>query len=514
MRLVAAGLCVLISRTPAVSADPGPMPPDPSQAAVPVRQEDPEAEARALLERAEQLASEEHFAEARALYKRLADRYAETAAGKVGARRSLPSAFVGWADIVRHAPSRNRIDVVLMGEGYTLEHQKAFDKLAEDVPRLFERQRTFREYWSTFNFLRANLVSADDGVDGFGREYDTALDGKTLATFAGHVGIDHAKVKAMLAEMPEQDGLAIVYVKLGVLGTGGGGTAVIGGMSATTTVHEWGHAFAGLSDEYDTQQAHYSGLVRSGINISATEDPKTVPWKHWIEAKHPSVGVYEGAGGRVRDAWRPTASGCVMQSGEFFCPVCQEALVLRIYSIVDPIDECSPAPPPPGIREPIVVKDEPGEIRVRVLKPESHDLEVRWWVLPEARWPESTGGVDRSGPEGGDRPGAGGDSRGGTGTGVAPPERPKPRGRFGDRRDRGPLAPISDKPASVSRIDADGVHVLRLKPTELEPGRYKVVCRVRDTTLLPDERWPWVLKDEHGLLESERVWWVLVHGRR
>ncbi|MEO6710412.1 MAG: M64 family metallopeptidase [Planctomycetota bacterium] len=138
-----------------------------------------------------------------------------------------------------------------MGDGYELSHMKAFDKLAGDIPPLFERKEPFHEYWSYFNFLRASLVSGENGVDGFGREYDTALDAKTLNTFAGHVGIDAARVRMVLEQIPEHDGLAICFVKNGVAGTGGGGFATIGGRSADTTIHEWGHAFAGLADEYE-----------------------------------------------------------------------------------------------------------------------------------------------------------------------------------------------------------------------------------------------------------------------
>ena len=68
--------------------------------------------------------------------------------------------------------------------------------------------------------------------------------------------------------------------------------------------------------------------------------------------------------------------GCVMSNGEFFCVVCQEALVLRIYSIVDPIESCSPAAVPQGIREPYKVGEEPLELRVQVMKPATHALEV------------------------------------------------------------------------------------------------------------------------------------------
>ena len=47
-------------------------------------------------------------------------------------------------------------------------------------------------------------------------------------------------------------------------------------------------------------------------------------------------------------------------------------------------------------------------------------------------------------------------------------------------------------------------------PAGRKPGRYRVVCRVRDTTLLAGEEWPWVLRDERHLLRSERAWWVVV----
>lgn len=54
------------------------------------------------------------------------------------------------------------------------------------------------------------------------------------------------------------------------------------------------------------------------------------------------------------------------------------------------------------------------------------------------------------------------------------------------------------------------MRVLKLRAKDLEPGRYRVVCRVRDTTKVKGDRHPWVLADEHDLLVSERAWWVEV----
>jgi hypothetical protein len=434
----------------------------------------------ALFARAEELACAGRHVDARALYKRIARAYPETPAGKRARARTEPSAFLAACPLVDHGPAANRVDLVILGDGYEADHLRAFDELADDVPPLFERVEPFREYWSYFNVLRGVCVSADAGVDGFGRDYDTLFGGYTLATDAGHVGIDARRVRAVLEQIPGSDELAVVFVKLGVAGTGSPGTAVIGGRDARTTIHEFGHAFAQLGDEYSTR-THDRGAVRDSINVSSTDDEERVPWRHWLAARHPSVGVYEGAAGRPQDAWRPTASGCVMNDGEAFCPVCREALVLRIYSIVDPIDAVDPPAPPPGIREPLVFSGDALEIEVRTMRPASHDLEVSWWLEDARRYPI---------------------------TPTEPGQTTVAQTLSADRRFRRPLTPRQDPPTQHGRTGKDALSTLRLSRSELEPGQYRVTCRVRDPTQLRGEKFPWVLADDKNVLESERVWWV------
>ena len=340
--------------------------------------------------RAEELACKGRHADARSLYGRIAKKYPGTSEAARAAERTLPSALLGSCKLVDNGPSENRVDVVLFGDGYELDHQKAFDKLAADVPPFFDRVEVFREYWSYFNFIRGVCLSAEAGVDGFGREYDTLFNAHTLGTDAGHVGIDVGRVHELLRQIPGSDGIAVVYVKLGVLGTGGGGVATIGGREEGTTVHEFGHAFAGLGDEY-ASHTHKRGAPSDGINVAASEDEERCPWRHWLEARHPSVGLYEGACGQPQDAWRPTASGCVMNDGQEFCPVCREALVLRIYSLVDPIESATPPAPGPYVREPVILLEGRTEFRVQVMQPASHRLEVSWWLESAARYPVSPG---------------------------------------------------------------------------------------------------------------------------
>lgn len=432
--------------------------------------------------RAEELACKGRHADARSLYERIAKKYPGTPEAARAAVRSQASALLGSCKLIDNGPSENRVDVVLLGDGYELDHQKAFDKLAADVPPFFDRVEVFREYWSYFNFHRGVCLSAEAGVDGFGREYDTLFNAHTLGTDAGHVGIDAKRVHEILRDIPGSDGIAVVYVKLGVLGTASGGVATIGGREEGTTVHEFGHAFAGLGDEYSSH-THKRGKPSDGINVAASEDEERSPWRHWLEARHPSVGMYEGACGQPQDAWRPTASGCVMNDGQEFCPVCREAIVLRIYSLVDPIERAEPPAPGAYVREPVLLTQGSSEFRVEVLQPASHRLEVSWWLESSARYPVSLS--DEGVP-------------------VAPRAAPR------SRPERGPLAPMSEKPTRRGRAESDGESTLRLLHDELAPGLYRITCRVRDTTELPGERFPWVLKDDRGLLESERIWWLEV----
>ncbi|MDE0904495.1 MAG: M64 family metallo-endopeptidase [Planctomycetota bacterium] len=435
--------------------------------------------------KAEGYARKLQFKGAQVAYTRLARAHPETAAGRLAAQRSQPSAFLGWDWVLHNGDSANRIDIVLMGEGYQLGEMKGFVKLAEDVPGFFARNRLLGAYSTYFNFVRADLVSADNGVDGFGRDYDTALNGRTLNTNAGHVGIDTKAAWDMLRQLPEHDGQAIVFVRNGVLGTGGGGIATIGGKNIKTAVHEFGHSFGGLGDEYATE-THKRGSPRRGINVTNDGDPKKAPWAHFIEAKIRRVGMYEGASGQVRGAWKPTSSGCIMESGEFFCPVCTEALILRMYSVLDPIDASSPVAHPRQSKKELVLTADGLEFSVQPLRPTTHQLDVDWYVLPEREAPLGAPNPDRASA------------------------RRYTKKQAGQRRQPGRLPLMKTKPWRAKRSARTGASVLKLKLSKLEPGRYRVICRVKDSTQPRGERKPLVIKDSGGLLESERAWWVRV----
>ena len=113
-------------------------------------------------------------------------------------------------------------------------------------------------------------------------------------------------------------------------------------------VHEFGHAFGGLADEYYSSKVTYNDFYPPGIepwepNITALLNPKNLKWKALVtpgtpiptppdSAKYGNVvGAFEGAGYVAKGLYRPTLNSCIMfrKQSKKYCPVCQQA-ILRV----------------------------------------------------------------------------------------------------------------------------------------------------------------------------------------
>ncbi len=428
-----------------------------------------------LLARARTLNDQGSYDAALRVLEQIVRKHADSPEGAIARELSAGNAFLRVAPLEQQGPPENRVDVFVLSEGYTRESQDNFDTAAKNTVRIFFKNETLETYRRYFNFHRMNVSSAEDGVDYDRRSYDTAMDGKRTNYAQGQVTVDHGAVHRFLRHAPEAEGLAIVIVKRGNLGTGGGGVAVVGGGPSNTVIHEWGHAFAGLLDEYTTDVG-YGGDVRGSANVSARPEPENAPWKHWLDAGARGVGVYEGAAGRLKGAWKSNRGGCAMDSGSDFCRVCREETVLRIYQRVSPIDAREPA----ADRVTIDARGRE-DFTVVPLRPDGHDLRVEWTIRKlevGEKLPAPT-----------------------SGTGVAA------RGRAAFRDNTGLEAPKGEalRPRSDTGRDRSTV---TLSATKLGPGTFELTARVVDPT--PKDDLPWVIRDPRKLLEDRAVWWVEV----
>ncbi len=155
--------------------------------------------------------------------------------------------------------------------------------------------------------------------------------------------------------------------------------------SAEIALHELGHSFALLVDEYGGPPPPSCALTESSAANATVETRRnSIKWNVWIDEATsiptggPSTalpGLYEGARYCDRGMFRPTYNSKMRSLGVPFEQVNVEAHVKRIYNLVSPIDAVSPEPGAVEVRQ--------GETRpfsVDVLSPSTHGMDIGWSI--------------------------------------------------------------------------------------------------------------------------------------
>ncbi len=462
-------------------------------------------EASDLLEKARLAGDAGQFDKADGFYRKILEVAPSSAAAEVARERLQPNAILRVQTLEENGDPKNRIDLFVLGDGYTREKkfQKLFDQGARETLKYFAQAPVYRRYRTYFNFHAMNVASHEDGVDARGKDYDTALGAFESGASQGQVAVDHQRVNEFLSKDPRAEGFAVVLVRLGTLGTGGGGVAVCGGVPSNTVIHEFGHAFGNLLDEY-TSDVGYTGPVPRGYNVANDPDPAKAPWKHWLDAKTNGIGMFPGAAGRSQGAWRGSASGCAMSSGPSYCLICREAITAHVYDVVSPIDDATP-------HHDVLLAEKGRPVVIEVVPMEpvgSPKLEVTFTIEATQDRFERGSVLDLDRPLG-TAPSTGTDEWGfDDGLGSA-------SGGFGgyyawDRPSRFGKAPepaLKGAPLRVARVrgpDKRTAYQVEIDASNLDAGNYYVRTVVTDPT-------DWVIKPEWlPLLSDSRTWRVQV----
>jgi len=456
------------------------------------------------------------FKEAQAAFRAVVAKYPNSVHAHDCEMRGGDNCYMGCVKIWESGPPARRIDVSVMGDGFQIDdkQQKEEEVWARDCLKVLASEKAYDEYENYFNYYYVRLVSKDEGVDEVisdaevekrkqkgkkdkkPKEFNTAIDCKAAGP-QHQVMADHDLVYQWLeyanhdAPGCGDDGLVIAFAKFGQLGMAelGNGLANCGRPSDSVTVHEFGHAFIGLLDEYANQPGPPTYKIRA---INATTDRNDVPWQHFIDKKWKGMppGGVEGGATFKTGVWRPGPS-CAMNSagaGMGYCPPCREACVLRIYATVNPIDKISADP----YVQMKCMDGDASEIVVTPMQPKSHELTCEWYVDrvpdsdPEPKRPKDDETFDGT-----------------------PKVRNGSRGSSGRAEGRDPAdyegAPLGQK-SDLGRVQ----HKSKSEPTKfffptgkLGVGRWQVTCVVKD----PCE---WVVKDALHLLEERETFFVKV----
>lgn len=445
--------------------------------------------ARAVWQKAQGELSADEYKKAKGTFEACAAAFPDTEYGEKAAQILKGNCYLKTNDLILSGPSDNRIDVVIMPDGYLWEDQPMFNNKVREGKTFFTNFPAIKEYVNYWNFYWMSISSNSRKIPAPGQPSDTAL-GSTLSGGNGLPLADRTKVLAMLRNSPVNDSLAIVFASEGGGGTGGGGIGIFGGDPGDILIHEFfGHAFTGVGDEY-TRNLGQQPLTTPCINVAITDDPKLVPWAHWIEAGRERIGVFLGGNGHETGHWRPTPGQCNLADGGAFCAVCREEFLLKMYSYVNPIDEATPNTAP---IEHVLKEDT--EITLLPMKPLSAHLKVEFFftritegdsvVADTLQYPPLA-----CAPRNGVMDIAGGS-----------------RPRLWKRRSVELPAIYGSRVVPVLQPQADGNvrYLINLKDLKqkLVPGKYQLAARVWDTS-------DWVILDPMHLMEERRFWEINV----
>lgn len=255
--------------------------------------------------------------------------------------------------------SRDAIDVAILAEGYTCDEAETFYRDAQEACDELLRYEPFASYRNRFNIVAVALESLESGVSipHAGVWKKTALS-SSFDTFYSNRYLTTLRLKQM------NDAIAgIPYEHIIILANtdnyGGGGiynsytlTAAHHRLFKPVTVHEFGHSFAALADEYfyddQYEEFYHPGIEPWEQNITTLADfgakwadmlpegtPVPTPSKDLAPTDMQHIGVYEGGGYQSKGVYRPYMD-CRMRTNEVpeYCKVCERAItrVIRFYT--------------------------------------------------------------------------------------------------------------------------------------------------------------------------------------
>lgn len=276
-----------------------------------------------------------------------------------------------WKYLHQGGTTEKCIDVVIVPEGYSADEIELFYKDAEIAVKSLFEHHPFKTMQDRFNIVAVELASRDNKVsvplEGLWTETALSSQFSTFYTDRYLTTLRLRQLHDKLAGVPYEH--IIILANTDVYGGGG----IYNSYTLTTAhhaqfepvvVHEFGHSFGGLADEYyydDQYEQYYNSETEPWEPNITTRVDFEGKWKDMIPpkveqptpvpvddprspmtdkqkkavAKLPPVGLYEGGGYMSKGVWRGSFD-CRMHTNTYpeFCPVCRRSLerIIRFYT--------------------------------------------------------------------------------------------------------------------------------------------------------------------------------------
>ncbi|MFA5834514.1 MAG: M64 family metallopeptidase [Bacteroidota bacterium] len=294
--------------------------------------------------------------------------------------------------LLENGPTEKRINIVFLSEGYTALQLTQYIVDATNDLNSFLNTPPNSSYKNFFNAFAISVASTDSGSDHPSRNvfrntyFNSTFDTYGIARLVSIDGEGANKVQTLLQSlMPDYD---IVIIIVNDLEYGGsGGTFAITSINSSaleTVVHELGHSFAGLGDEYSSPYPGYPDTEEPNTTKETVREK--IKWNSWISNTTPLptpktsqygsvVGLFEGAHYQSSGWFRPKLN-CKMQTlGVKFCEVCSETFIKSFYRLLRPIESFSPVNPSISISDTQSVL-----LSISNIKPAGSGIKTEWFI--------------------------------------------------------------------------------------------------------------------------------------
>jgi hypothetical protein len=215
-----------------------------------------------------------------------------------------PKTFTMFDVMINGSPDK-KVDILILGDGYALGDMEKFRKDAKHFSETLFSCQPFKNRKNDFNVRAMEVISVESGIDMPDKNVwkNTAL-GSMYNTFASarYILTEDNRALRDIAGTALYDFITILVNDNRY---GGGGIFNLYTTSFTQTakvgqewemdyvyVHEFGHCFAGLGDEYYSSQVSYIDFYPKGVepwepNITRTNTVETLKWRSLISYNTP-----------------------------------------------------------------------------------------------------------------------------------------------------------------------------------------------------------------------------------
>ncbi|MBR0177318.1 MAG: T9SS type A sorting domain-containing protein [Bacteroidales bacterium] len=259
-------------------------------------------------------------------------------------------------DVMVNGSPESKVDIVILPEGYTAAEMPKFQQDCQNLANVFAQAEPFASHINDFNFRAVMAPSEESGIDipASHTWVRTILNAHFYTFYIDRYCTtrNYFAVKDVAANAPYDQ----IYILVNSDQYGGGGfynfysMSTAGNMSVSDViVHEFGHAFGGLADEYEEPDNPLALLYNLNVepwepNITTLVDFDS-KWADLVQPDTPiptpnnyqynnTVGAFQGGGYLSSGMYRPQRR-CMMRDYAPFCAVCNRTIEAMIEAHSD-----------------------------------------------------------------------------------------------------------------------------------------------------------------------------------